>query len=476
MIYIILLSVLVLLSMLLIKNKYQLEKLKKQLLELQKTSESTTKNFTLDLSNSNGESSPQSMADLLTGLPGRQAFDDRLVQTINQSKRFEQLFGVILLDINEFHLINDANGYETGDKLLKEIAMRQQRVIRQIDTMIRYAGDIFAFLLPQLAMPETAAYVAQRLLDSIVEPFNIEGKTISITASAGVVIYPLDGEDTNTLLKHATDAMHAAKAIGKSRYQFYRQETHALSEFELKLNEFLSSPDVLSKLIIQYRPYINTTSGQIICIEALPCFYLPNHDLVKFKEFAKTAENCGRMLEISDWLLKNSITQFKKWQTQGLTPESLIINVTLRQIRNPQFIQRVTKILQNFGMENKKIIFEISEKNSLSNSSALEKSFTILSDMNMQIGLSIISLGHFVLQKITKLPINYLKIDGKSLQEKHTNKDYENILPMIVALAKDMNLKIIADDVDTEAQKELLKGFGCEVMQGELFKEPLPID
>ncbi len=475
MIDIILLGLLIILSMLLVRNKYQFNKLKNRLVELERAaSVEPAKDFTQGLTNSDGELTAPVSSDLLTGLPSRQAFDDRLLQTLNQSKRFEQLFGIIILDINEFGTINDAEGYEVGDKLLKEVATRQQRVIRQIDTMTRFAGNTFVFLLPQLAMPETAAYVVQRLLDSIVQPFSINKKNILITASAGVVIYPLDGEDVNTLLKHATDALHEAKIFGKSRYQFYRQETHALSQFEIDLSTFLSKPDALLKFIIQYRPYVDINSEKIIFVEALPCFDLPEHGLVKFKDFAKTAENCGKMLEISDWLLRNSIERFKLWQSQGLNLESLIINVTIRQIRNPQFIYRVTKICEDLKMDTNKIIFEISEKNSLNNSNALEKSFSMLNQVNMQIGLSIISLGHFALQKITKLPINYLKIDGKAMQAKNENKEYETVMHMIIALAKDMNLKIIADDVDSVAQKDLLKEFGCEIMQGQLFKEPLP--
>lgn len=474
---ILLLSLLILLSFAFLKQKKQIEQLKKKVSEVDhiKQRSPQSEEFSLGLTKLNSEFPEHIPVDSLTGLPGREAFEDRLLQALNQSKRFEKSFAIVLLDIHEFHIINEAQGYEIGDKLLRDVAIRLKAVVRQIDTMTRYAGDTFIFLLPQLAMPETAAYVAQRLLDSIVQPFEIDGQQLFITASIGVAIFPSDGPDVKTLLKNANDALHQAKVHGKGRYQFYQQELHALGERELKINAFLTSNDALHKLLIYYQPHVNIKKDEVVCIQAIPFIPLSEKGLIPFSEFSKIAENCGKILEIGEWVLRNSILQFQKWHSEGFTPECLAINVTLRQIENPQFIYKVSQILQKLHMNPKQIIFEVAGDNLFSKTSSLEKAFAMLDQIGIQVAISVFALGQFALQKITKLPINYLKVDAKLIHGNNKKQDSEIIVHMIVNLAKDMRISIIADGVDNQKQKDLLEELGCEVMQGRLFGEPLPV-
>jgi diguanylate cyclase (GGDEF)-like protein len=473
----ILIAISVVLLCLLIRNKFQLEQFRKNSFsDEKKTQESKSDEFSLGLTKLNSEFTSQIRLDSLTGLPGREAFDDRLLQTLNQSKRFKKSFAVVLLDISDFHIFNEKQGYETGDKVLREVAQRLQGVIRQIDTMTRYTGDDFMFLLPELSMPETAVYVVQRLLDNIVLPFQINDKNLYITANVGVSIYPSDGDDIKTILNHVNDALEKAKISGKNRYQFYQQEIHALSQRELSLNTFLCAPDMLKKLLINYQPYVNILTGEVVCVEATPCIPLPNFDQITFLEFSKIAENRGKIIEIGEWLLKNAIVQLKKWEENGFKAKRLAVNITLRQIEDSQFIYKISQILQKYQINPKQIIFEVIGESILSNTASFEKNFSILEREGIQIALSIFALGNFALQKITKLPINYLKIDNRLLQEGRVHHQSEVILHTLITLAKDMNISIVAEGVDTEKQKNFLHALGCEVMQGKLFGNPLPIE
>lgn len=459
------------------KQKDQLTKLKKQIVLLKnKKSPHEIEEFSLGLKKLNSDFTDTIPTDSLTGLPGRDAFNDRLSQAFSQSKRFEKSFALILLDINEFQLINNAKGYDVGDLLLKDVAKRLQGVTRQIDTMTRYAGNTFIFLLPQLALPETAAYVAQRLLDNIVQPFQINNENIYISANVGVAIYPHDGHDTKSILRNADEALRQAKSSGKNRYQFYHQELHALGQRELELRTILSNENVLEKLVIHYHPLTNIKTGKVIFLYANPVINLPEFGLVPFSEFAKTAENCGKITAIGTWLLKNALLKYKQWHDTGSKPEFLAMNVTLRQIEDPIFISNVADILQELAIKPQQIVFEITEKNLAANINSLDIAFSMLTELGIQTAVSVFTLGQLALQKINKLPINYLKIDGKLIHGKKSLQENEAILHLIIDLAKDMQIKIIAEGVDTANQKKLLEDLGCDVMQGQFFAKGIPVE
>jgi diguanylate cyclase (GGDEF)-like protein len=207
--------------------------------------------------------------DTVTGLPGRHVFEDRLQQTINESKRYGFMFALLFLDIDEFKIINDVLGHEVGDVLLKEVGARLKVCIRQVDTICRYAGDEFVFILPQLAKGEAAAYVAQRLLDVISQPFIIEGNELFITSCIGICIYPADGDNAKTLVKKADATLHQAKTHGQNTYEFYHQEMQTLGRRELMLNSHLRNERVYQELAIYYQPILNIKTKTIIAMEAL---------------------------------------------------------------------------------------------------------------------------------------------------------------------------------------------------------------
>lgn len=430
--------------------------------------------FSLGMSSLNSDFKGKILTDPLTNLPGREAFEDRLAQAINQSGRFKKALGVMFFAVDDFELINKKYGYEVGDKVIIEISKRLQKVVRQIDTLTRFGGSKFIVLLPQLALPETAAYVAQRLLDSVALPFLIEDHQIMLTGSVGAAIYPEDGHNMQTLLHSANEALDQARTL-KGHYQFYRQEMHALGQRELSMHAVFSSDDFIKYLAIHYQPQINTKTGEVVAIQAAPVLQLPEYGEIAFEDFARTAENCKKAIAIWEWLLNSAIIQFKKWRDQDIHPKNLIIDVTYSQIQDPQFIYKITQILQDHQLETKELIFEVVEKDLAKNSETIEKSFDMLKNIDIQIGLSIFALGRLALHKITKLPVTYLKIDANLIKDSKDLEEYENVLQTLISLAQEMQINVIAESVENDYQKELLENLGCVIMQGKLFSETLSI-
>lgn len=458
------------------KFKAELDRLKEPTpTDEKKVPHNQSDEFSIGLTNLNSEFTGEITLDALTGLPGREAFEDRLQQTVNQSKRFEKSFAIILMNISDFHIINEQKGYDTGDKLLQDVAKRMQGIIRQIDTMTRYAGNVFIFLLPQLSLPETAVYVAQRILDNIVLPFHINNEDIYINANVGVAIYPSDGADPRTLLKNASEALVQAKAQGTGRYQFFQQEMHALGQRELELRSVFSAPDFLKNFSIQYFSQINVKTNEIVSVQAVPYLQLPNHGVIAFSKFLKVAANCKKNVEIGVWLLSNAIMQFSKWHQEGFKPKKLVLNVTIDQVSDASFIQTLSQKLNEYHILPNQIIFEIIGDNVLSKIDSLESIFSLSHNQGIQIAFSVLTLGVFALKKFTQLPINYLRIDSKLVQSDETRQQNEAVIHMLITLSHELQINIVADGVDTEKQKELLVSIGCDIMQGKLFANPSPI-
>jgi diguanylate cyclase (GGDEF)-like protein len=421
----------------------------------------------------NSDYSEDVRVDALTGLPGKEAFMDRLEQTIHQSRRFEKTFAIMLLDIQELNVITEKQGQEVADKLLREVAIRLKGVVRQIDTMSRFTDDRFIFLLPQLALPETAAYVAQRLLDALVRPFRVDQKDLMVAAGIGVAVFPGDGADEAALIKSAEEALDQAKESGRNRYQFFRQELHALGRKELVMTSVFSSPDVTDHLTVIYQPHVNVATNEIINLQAMPCLNLEEIGTIKFREFARISDKCNKTNEIGLWLLKQAIDQFQQWRLKGFKPENLVIPVTLRQMENPQFIEQMTRVLTDLQFPATQLILEVIDENIFANTgSSKEQVLFVLSKLGIRIAISISVLSQFAVQRVTNLPINYLQLHSKLLKKRETEQDAEIILKMIITLVQDMKITVIAEGVENLEQRDAFQELGCEIMQGSLFGEP----
>ena len=413
------------------------------------------------------------MIDGLSGLPGRRVFEDRLQQIISQSGRQKALFAVMSVDIDNFREIDNL-GPDIGDKTLKEIAHRMQMSLRQVDTVSRFAGGCFLFLLPHLSRAETAIYVAQRIQDNLLQTFKVDGHEISVTVSAGIAIYPVDGADAATLLKNADAAMRQAKSAGKNKYQFNQRELHHLGEKELSLAMMVRSPDLINKLIIQYKPYFNSNDNKPVYVQAVPHIRDAKSGMIPFANFANIAESSGKMLEINEWLLRQALQQYQRWYREGFQPKFLAIPVSLRQLENPHFLYKINEVMQELNTNATKLVLDIYDDKLPQNPVFIENLFTDLNHSGIQIAVGVMALGHFAMQKINKIPLTYLKLDAKLIEGASTFKDKEMILNKIIELAKDEQITVIAEGIDNENQKQRLMKLGCEIMEGKVFGYLMP--
>ncbi len=460
----------------LIINAHQVSRLKKKLAtteaQLQKETQ-LQRERSQELTKLRNEVNYNSMHDPVTNLPSRQVFEDRLMQAFNQSKRYRLVFGVLFLNIDGFKNINDALGYDAGDTVLKEISKRFLANIRSVDTVSRFGGSEFAFVLLQLAKAETAAYVAKRLLDVISQPFIVNEQELFLTASIGIAIYPNDGDQAQILLKNADNALNQAKSRGCNTYQFYREEMHALSRRELMLTSRLLSESVYQELSIYYHPQVNVQTKKITCVEAILHWEHPDFGSIALPEFLRLAENNGKIIAIGEWFLLNACQQFQKWKSIKFRPESISVKISSRQLESPHFTYRVSQILQETNLEPNCLMLEIAEGMLLSKLDLVEKSIYMLKHLGVQIAIDNFGTGNLSLQHLKHFPMDCLRIDSSLTQDITINQDSVAIAKMIIALANSLHLKMIAEGVDTLKQKQLLESLGCQIMQGKLFSEPL---
>jgi diguanylate cyclase (GGDEF)-like protein len=413
--------------------------------------------------------------DQLTGLPSRQTFDDRLLQTLSQSQRYSFTFALLVLDLDGFRVFKNVLGMDACNELLKEVSVRLAACIRPMDTVCRLDGSEFGFLIPQLAKPETAAYVAKRLLEAVAQPLMIQKQEVFLTASIGIAVYPDDGDAVATLMQNADQALIQAKTNGNNTYQFYQKAMHSFSQRELSLSSSLHNAESFRDFVIYYQPWVNVRTKKIVCMEAFMHWNHPEHGLIPQQDFLRLAEKSGNMLAIGEWLLRNACQQLQKWQQLGFHPEALALNVSPRQLENPHFTYQVTKVLQSMQLQPANLILQLSEVLLVNKIGMVDKSLRMLKQLGMQVCISHFGAGNIALQNLRGLPANSLKIDKALINDISANVEAEAIVKMIIALANTLKLEVIAEGVENDLQKQRLKELGCEIMLGDMICPPLVV-
>lgn len=413
------------------------------------------------------------LRDAVTGLPCLTVFKEQVQIILNQSERNKTLFGVLFLDLKNFRIINNTLGYAIGDVVLKEVASRLLLSVRQIDSVCRFSGGGFVILLSQLSHPESAAMIVRRLFQKLEEAFQVERNELYIAANVGIAIYPVDGENIDTLFRNAAQALAQAKLMGSQQYQFYRRDMHSHSQRELALNSALCRDLIFQELRVEYQPQIDVETGRIFGWEALLRWQHPDFGLISPREFIRLAENNGRIEAIGEWLLKHVCQQLKLWQSQGFELPAISINLSLRHLESHHFMSSLLRILQETQVNPKALIFEVAECDILKQDAHLEKSFRILARLGIRLSVDHFEGGDVLLRYLKDFPMEYLKIDSSFIRDLSGSKESEAIVNMMVFLAKNLNKKIIALGVETETQKRLLQKLGCHLMQGFLFSPPL---
>jgi diguanylate cyclase (GGDEF)-like protein len=410
--------------------------------------------------------------DPLTKLPNRSALIASLNEMINEP--MQQPFGVFFFDLDRFKLINDSLTHAVGDQLLKLVAERLNLAIGLHEKIIaRFGGDEFAMIISNLKDPEEAASIAENLLNAIAQPFYIGSRQLLITSSLGICLYPQNGEDPETLCRNADTAMYKAKESGPNNYQFYDYSLNQNTLERLELENQLFRAIKNNEFIIHYQPEFNLTTGKLEGVEALIRWQHPERGLISPMEFIPVAEESGQILQIGEWVLRKACKQNKMWQDQGYPPFRMAVNVARNQIEEHEdLVAIVQNSLNESGLAPKYLEIELSE-NIIIHTREIIQTVVSLKQLGVSIALDDFGVGYSNLSYLKKLPVDRLKIDREFTDSIGANKDDESIVRAVIAVAKSLNIEVIAEGIESNGQYEFLEKEGCHEGQGFYFCKPL---
>ncbi|MBW4652857.1 MAG: PAS domain S-box protein [Kaiparowitsia implicata GSE-PSE-MK54-09C] len=418
----------------------------------------------------------QAFHDSLTGLPNRHLFSRCLSQTLAQAERTEDMFAVLFLDLDHFKTINDTLGHAVGDELLRQATQRMTQCLRVEDTIARWGGDEFTLLLPTLKHPEDAARVAQRIAESLLPSFRLEDHDLHVSCSIGIAIYPNSGSDAQALLKNADTALYRAKDQGRNNYQFFTDLLNQQASERLTLDSNLHQALRRDELVLHYQPQFNLNTGAITQMEALIRWQHPQFGLVPPYKFIALAEENGLILPIGEWVLRTACMQHRRWQTLGCAPSRIAVNLSARQFQQPNLAERVAQILSQTGLTPECLELEITETAVMNDVEFTTQTLHALRAMGVSIAMDDFGTGYSSLNYLKRFPLHTLKIDRSFVQDFTTDSADIAIITAIITLGQGLHLSVVAEGVETSAQKEFLTSLGCEEMQGFWFGKPLPAE
>jgi diguanylate cyclase (GGDEF)-like protein/PAS domain S-box-containing protein len=418
----------------------------------------------------------QAFHDLLTGLPNRSLFEHRLPEAIAQASQSNDLLAVAFLDLDRFKTINDTLGHAVGDGLLQQVSQRLAQCLRQEDTIARWGGDEFTLILPGLDSVETAAKIAQRICQSLKPSFHIDGHELHITASVGIALYPHDGEDLKTLLKNADTALYRVKEQGRDHYHFYTATLSSEASELLTLDNNLYHALERNEFVLYYQPQVNYLTGKVTQMEALLRWQHPQLGLISPQKFISLAEENGLIVDIGQWALQIACRQNRHWQDLGLEPIPIAVNLSARQFQDPLLVEQITNILQDSRLDPEWLELEITETAAMQDVSFTTETLQRLINMGVKIAIDDFGMGYSSLSYLKTFPLHALKIDRYFTQDLVDDPQAAAIISAVITLGRGLNLRVVAEGVETEEQANLLRSLHCEFMQGHCFSQPLPAD
>jgi diguanylate cyclase (GGDEF)-like protein len=413
-----------------------------------------------------------SLEDPITQLPTRELFQNRLNIAIKEGERYQLTLGMLCVELHQFNLVNEAFGVETGNILLREVSKRLQNSIRQIDSIAHFASGRFGILLSKLNKPETAAIVAQRLLNEFNQPFLFQEYELFLHSCIGIAIYPLDAQEPMNLLQDAEHALDAAKRKGNNTYQFYQKDMQMKSQRKLRLYNSLNRETVLQECLLYYQPIVNTQSNKIAYIEVMLNFHHAELGMINSNEFFAAAENQGKLNIISEWLIEKVCKEFIVWDKQGIAPELIAVSLPITQLKNHHFIYDLSQRLQKIEFNTKNLLLQFKGDFSKLSVDIFKKTFNMLDFLKIKIAIDNIGTAILPLEFL-QFNMHYLKIDPLLVGSIITQEKSKELIKSIVMMGKNLGLNVIAKGVDTPVQKNELMGLNCFLMQGQLFYPPL---
>ena len=417
----------------------------------------------------------QAHHDVLTGLPNRTLYHDRVDQAIQKARRLDKKFTLFFIDLDHFKEVNDSLGHDAGDKVLLEATKRLEQCIRSEDTLSRLGGDEFTVLLENIEKVEEISLVAQHIADALREPFVVEGHKLYLSCSIGISSYPEDSIYANDLLKFADNAMYKAKSEGRDNFQFYSKGMTALVferiEMEANIRKALSNDEFR----VYYQPQYNAKTQKITGMEALIRWEHPSRGLVFPMAFIPLAEKSSLIIEIDNWVMQTAMKQVSIWHKEGLKPGVLSLNLAIKQLESPTFVERLEVYIDEADFKPEWLKLEVLERDVMKNPEESVEKLNLLHKLGVKLAIDDFGTGQSSLTYLKRFPLDQLKIDQSFVKDIHQDEEDDVIVVTIIALAKALKLDLIAEGVETKEQLAFLLENGCENIQGYYFSRPVDV-
>jgi diguanylate cyclase (GGDEF)-like protein/PAS domain S-box-containing protein len=411
--------------------------------------------------------------DVVTSLPNRLLLNDRITQAIALARRQNRPIAVIFLDLDRFKYVNDSLGHAAGDELLQSVSKRLLAGVRASDTVSRLGGDEFVILLSEIAHPEDAATSAAKILLSLNAPHSIGGRDVDIDGSIGISIYPDDGMDAETLIKNADTAMYHAKENGRNNFQFFKADMNRKSVERQSLEGRLRQALRRREFVLHYQPKVNLDTGEITGVEALLRWQQPDRGLIPPADFVPVAEDCGLIVQIGRWVLREACLQAREWQALGLPFGRISVNVSAAEFRSKSFLAEIRATLKETGLEARYLDLELTEGVLMEDAESTVAVLQELKMMGIHLAVDDFGTGYSSLSYLRQFPIDVLKIDKSFVQQISGNAEDSAIVSAIIDMGKNLRQRVIAEGVETHEQLAFLQARHCGEGQGYLFSQPL---
>ncbi|MGZ3181173.1 MAG: EAL domain-containing response regulator [Telluria sp.] len=417
----------------------------------------------------------QAYHDILTDLPNRVLFKDRLGLAVIQAKRKKTELAVMFIDLDRFKLVNDTLGHVKGDELLQQVAVRLKDCLRRGDTLARQGGDEFTIVLPELRDRADATAIAGKFLESLEAPFQLDGHEVHISASIGIAVYPHDGDNIDELLRHADIAMYQVKASGKNGHAFYNDAMLDVSHQKIVLEQALRKAIDQGELEMYYQPQIDVATGRIVGAEGLMRWNHPTRGLLTAGEFLPLAEEIGLMLPLSDWMLGALCRDLLVWNAQGAGQLKLSLNLSPQYLDRGDFFEKMRGALVRYGISPQQIEVEITENIAIRNPQHAIEQLNRLGQLGVSVAIDDFGTGYSSLSYLHRFPVNTIKIDQSFVKEIGDDAGHYPVILAIISIARGLGLHLVAEGVETEVQARYLQAHGCPTMQGYHYFRPIPL-
>jgi len=414
--------------------------------------------------------------DVLTGLPNRMLFMDRIGQAICRSKRENSPFALLFIDIDHFKVINDSMGHEAGDELLKIVSKRLTDVLRKTDTVARLGGDEFTIIIEGVESLSAVEVVSKNILNVLDLSIEINKKNVHIGGSIGIAMYPDDGKDFGTLLKNADTAMYRSKEMGRQTFQFYTHEMSLKAMQRLDLENQIRDGLKNEEFVVYYQPKVNLISGQCLGMEALVRWNHPEKGIVSPFEFIPLAEETGLIIQLDEWVMRSACQQFKKWRDTGYLVNNLSVNVSARHFKEGGLLAHCKKIIEQSELAFKYLEIELTESALVDNYTSAKEILNEIHQMGIRIALDDFGTGYASMSYLKDFPFDTIKLDRSFVQGVPDDIESAAIVKAMIQLAEALKLNIVAEGIETEPQKTFLTDHGCTYGQGFLWSKPVPAD